>query len=116
MDKKFSSTSDSFILMLDQHQEHVEHVIAASQTMFSEDGVRTLLEPPFQLESHLYQTLQCADWICGLIGRWLTYHFNHDEFNKFDWSEKYFGDRIRAAAPYGLNHKNRRNVGILNHS
>ena len=30
---------------------------------------RQLIEPPFQLESHRYQTAQAADWIAGLAGR-----------------------------------------------
>ncbi|MBF0145298.1 MAG: DUF3800 domain-containing protein [Magnetococcales bacterium] len=101
LDLKFSRTNDTFVLMLDQHQERTALVKAASQTMFGEDGVRTLLEPPFQLESHLYQTLQCADWICGLMGRWLSHQCNQHDFNDFEWAEHYFGDRIRIAAPSG---------------
>ena len=31
---------------------------------------RRLIEMPFHLESHRYQTLQAADWIAGLVG-WL---------------------------------------------
>ena len=34
-----------------------------------EEPKRQLIEPPFQLESHRYQTLQAADWIAGLVGR-----------------------------------------------
>ena len=30
---------------------------------------RWLIEPPFHLESHRYQTVQAADWIAGLVGR-----------------------------------------------
>ena len=34
-----------------------------------EEPRRHLIEPPFHLESHRYQTLQAADWIAGLVGR-----------------------------------------------
>jgi hypothetical protein len=30
---------------------------------------RRIIEPPFQVESERYQTCQCADWLCGLVGR-----------------------------------------------
>ena len=30
---------------------------------------RHLIEPPFRLESHRYQTILAADWIAGLVGR-----------------------------------------------
>ena len=30
---------------------------------------RDLIEPPFHLENHRYQTVQAADWIAGLAGR-----------------------------------------------
>ena len=30
---------------------------------------RQLVEPPFHLESHRYQTVQAADWIAALVGR-----------------------------------------------
>ena len=33
------------------------------------DRRRRLIEPPFHLKSHRYQTLQPADWIAGLVGR-----------------------------------------------
>ena len=108
LDKKFSHNSDTFLLMLDQHQERAALVQAASQTMFGEDRVRSLLEPPFQLESHLYQTLQCADWMCGLIGRWLCYYSNHADYSDLEWAESYFGSRLRSAAPHGFFEKRRR--------
>jgi hypothetical protein len=113
LDKKFSNTNDQFLLMLDQHQERAALLQAASQTMFGGDGVRSLLEPPFQLESHLYQTLQCADWICGLVGRWQCYHSNSTDYSDFEWAEKYFGSRILSAAPYGVFDKKRRSITTM---
>lgn len=47
------------------------------------DGCYCLVEPPYQLESHLYQTMQCADWVCALIGRLFT-HQCSTEFDDFE--------------------------------
>ncbi len=41
--------------------------------MFGDDARYRLIEPPVQVESHLYQTVQCADWLCGLFGRLAHY-------------------------------------------
>ena len=61
---------DSFILILDEHDQRSELITAAAQSMYgNEPRRRHLIEPPFHLESHRYQTLQAADWIAGLVGR-----------------------------------------------
>lgn len=47
-----------------------ELVTSVARDMYGgEEPRRQLIEPPFQLESHRYQTLQAADWIAGLVGR-----------------------------------------------
>ena len=58
-----------------------------------------MVEPPIQAESHLFQTLQCADWLCGLIGRIGCYRAAPEEFPDFDWTLKYSGDRLIRTAP-----------------
>lgn len=60
----------NFILALDEHDQRENLITASSRTMYSvEKPMRRLIEPPFQLESHRYQTMQAADWIAGLVGR-----------------------------------------------
>ncbi len=88
-------------LLLDEQEDEFrqEIVEASARTMFGEDGRKTLIEPPIQAESHMYQTLQCADWICGLVGRLGCHLARPDEFSDFEWAEKYFGDRIRKISP-----------------
>jgi long-subunit acyl-CoA synthetase (AMP-forming) len=58
-----------FMLILDEkdHSFRKEIVEEASIQMFGSKQRSRLIEPPIQAESHLYQTLQCADWLCGLI-------------------------------------------------
>ncbi|MCY3787821.1 MAG: DUF3800 domain-containing protein, partial [Gemmatimonadetes bacterium] len=56
-----------FLLALDEHAQRTELVTSVARDMYGGDEPRRqLMEPPFQLESHRYQTLQAADWIAGL--------------------------------------------------
>lgn len=62
--------AENFALLLDEHEQRSELIAEASRSMFAKhERRRHLIEPPFHLESHLYQTLQAADWIAGLVGR-----------------------------------------------
>lgn len=79
----------TFAVLLDEQQAgngwRELQVDACTTAMFNAaDKCRALVEPPLQAESHLYQTLQCADWICGLMGRIAAYASRPDEYG--DWS------------------------------
>ncbi|MCY4121980.1 MAG: DUF3800 domain-containing protein [Acidobacteria bacterium] len=64
------SGPERFLLALDEHPQRRELVTSVARDMYGgEEPRRQLIEPPFQLESHRYQTLQAADWIAGLVGR-----------------------------------------------
>ena len=59
-----------FLLALDEHAQRLTFLAEASRSMYGGDEPRRyLMEPPFQLESDRYQTIQAADWIAGLVGR-----------------------------------------------
>ncbi|MGV3492084.1 MAG: DUF3800 domain-containing protein [Devosia sp.] len=61
---------EHFILALDEHDQRDNLITAAARSMYGKkQPQRRLIEPPFQLESHRYQTMQAADWIAGLVGR-----------------------------------------------
>lgn len=61
---------DNFVVILDQHDQRAALITAAAKSMYGRiEPRRHLIEPPFHLESHRYQTLQAADWIAGLVGR-----------------------------------------------
>lgn len=89
-----------FMIVLDEQEgEFRKEVVEASgRTMFGTDSRRHLIEPPIQAESHLYQTLQCADWICGLVGRYGAYITRTNQYQDLDWVERYFSVRLRRAA------------------
>ena len=62
--------SENFILILDDHDQRQALITSASQSMYGSEQQRyCLIEPPFHLDSHRYQTLQAADWIAALVGR-----------------------------------------------
>lgn len=90
----------SFQIVIDQTSETFRNsaVEAAGIAMFGDLHATRLIEPPMQVESHLYQTLQCADWICGLIGRYGCYITEPKEFSEFEWAKRYFEHRIKTAS------------------
>ncbi len=73
LDQECQQRQDAhFMVILDQQEENVmraEIVERTSVDMHGASNRRRLVEPPVEAESHLYQTLQCADWLCGLFGR-----------------------------------------------
>jgi hypothetical protein len=91
-----------FLMILDEQREagfRTSIVAEASQEMFGDARRDTLIEPPIQAESHLFQTLQCADWICGLVGRYACYAVAPQDYLDLAWTAKYFGHRLADVAP-----------------
>lgn len=90
----------TFAIVMDESDDGLRQSIveSAALTMFGKAYCQRLIEPPLQAESHLFQTVQCADWICGLIGRYGANLAEPKQYADFAWVEKYFGYRIRQAA------------------
>jgi len=89
-------SNQQFMMILDQHSDRIKLLKTAAKTMFSANApARCLIEPPFQVESHLYQTIQAADWIATLIGRIEAYRALPNQYADWEWAEKYFGTTIR---------------------
>jgi len=87
------------LIIMDEHQERQAILTEASREMFSKENPRRrLIEPPFQVESHRYQTVQAADWICGLVGRLGPYWVLPNEYPENQIVEQYFGPRIRQVS------------------
>lgn len=90
------------LMILDKQgpKERMEIFAYSAAFMFSNQHADKLLEPPLEVESHLYQTVQCADWICALLGRITAYKYD-PEFKEFDWAIRYFGNRLaHASSPH----------------
>lgn len=91
-----------YLMVLDKQgpKERMDIFASSAAFMFSHQDADKLLEPPLEVESHLYQTVQCADWICALLGRISAYKYDPD-FKDFDWAIKYFGNRLaHASSPH----------------
>lgn len=84
------------MIVMDEHQERDAIVTEASREMYRRDHPQKhLIEPPFEVESHRYQTVQAADWVCGLVGRLEAYRADSKSFSQFAWAEQMFGQRIK---------------------
>lgn len=95
------SLNGQFLMILDQHSDRLKLLESASKTMFSpQNPARCLIEPPFQVESHLYQTIQAADWIATLVGRVMAFSVEPQQYADWEWAERYFGARIRALSTH----------------
>lgn len=100
--EQFCTNQDAHFMMILDEQDgedfRLQIVEEASMQMFG--STRTaMLEPPIQAESHLFQTLQCADWLCGLIGRIGCYQAHPEQYPELEWTERYFLHRMRRVAP-----------------
>ena len=63
-----------------------------------EEPRRHLIEPPFHLESHRYQTLQAADWIAGLVGRLAAAWADPDTYPENQVFRRYFEHRLHRVS------------------
>jgi len=101
MDQYCLKSICTIFMILDEKEQSFRSEIVREATiqMYGPDKRKCLIEPPIQAESHLFQTLQCADWLCGLIGRVATYQTCPGEFSELSWTDKYFKARLFAAAP-----------------
>ena len=113
IDQECQDRRSKFLLVLDEQEENVmrgQIVETASIEMFGANSRNKLIEPPMQVESHLYQTVQCADWLCGIFGRLAYYECDPDGKPDNEVAEKYFGARIRAICiRSGLRHLKQEN-------
>lgn len=98
IESRFSSENEHYAIILDQHNDRSKFIIGAMKTMFSrDDGAYGLIEPPYQVESHLYPSVQMADWISSIVGSLWNYKLLPDQFPEDVWAEKYFETRINSA-------------------
>jgi hypothetical protein len=90
--------NEDFMVILDEHNSRIALLENAMRAMYGKDDpVRRLIQPPFQVESHLYQAVQVADWISSVIGSLWAYRALPEQFADAVWAEKYFASRIAAA-------------------
>ncbi len=93
-DKYVTRRRSQFMMILDQHTDRIRLLETSAKTMFGAEPARTLIEPPFHVESHLYQTIQAADWIATIVGKALTHRIKPAEFPELQWAEDVFSGQI----------------------
>jgi hypothetical protein len=102
LDDEFKSQDAQFLILMDDHPTSTLIVKKALYQMH-QNGRYQLIEAPLQVDSKLYQTIQCADWLCAIYGKLQYYKAEPNAVPKYEVFEKYFGDRVGRA-------KNRSNV------
>jgi hypothetical protein len=89
-----------FALIMDQSSTCPELLEAAQKTMFGERRCRQIVSPPFEVESHLDQNMQAADWIAALVGRLWALKLDPTGFGDYAAYDKYFSERLHRVAQY----------------
>ncbi|MGV0879312.1 DUF3800 domain-containing protein [Martelella sp. FLE1502] len=101
VDRKFQPDKEVYAIIVDQHNDREKLMVSAQQTMYSRvNGAYGLMEPPYQVESHLYPSVQMADWVSSIVGSLWNYKTRPEQFQDESWAEAYFEDRINSAATH----------------
>ncbi len=80
----------------DKPRRHaVETMSSFIYSRTSPSDLRRIVEAPMQVESHLYATIQFADWVCALLSR--TSHHHFVEQSEFSWAPGRFGPSMKSA-------------------
>lgn len=115
VDKRFQAENEKYAIIMDQHNDRAQLMVSAQQTMYSKtNGAFGLMEPPYQVESHLYPSVQMADWIASIVGSLWRYKTRPEDFADEQWAEKYFETRINAAATHSTVRRNQKRDPMLN--
>jgi hypothetical protein len=76
-------------------------VDTSALSIFGTSEYDSIIEPIFQAESHLYQNLQCADWICAVLSRIWAYRYDRIQYQELEWTHKYgYANILENAATY----------------
>jgi hypothetical protein len=90
----------NFVIVVDEHSARKELLETAAKTMYGHSPAFHLASPPFEVESHLNQNIQAADWIAAIIGKLWTYRSGGTEWADLQPYEHYFWSRIHAVATH----------------
>ncbi|EPJ7319084.1 DUF3800 domain-containing protein [Enterobacter asburiae] len=96
LDNEFKNQDAQFLIFMDDHEMRSEIVKEAIYEMHQEEKYQ-LLEAPVQVDSKLYQTIQCADWFCAIYGKLSFYDVDPASCSEYEIFKRYFGDRIAEA-------------------
>lgn len=89
-----------FSLIMDQCSAKLDLLECAQKTMYGTDPCRNMVSPPFEVESHLDQCMQAADWVATLVGRVWAWRLDPEGFSEYADYDRYYGDRLQRAASF----------------
>lgn len=90
----------NLLIIMDQHDDRLKLFASATKTMFGNNKAKRLIEPPLHVESHLYNTVQAADWMCTLLGRLWAFRVLAEQYPDYACVETVFGARIDHASSH----------------
>lgn len=93
LDDEFKSQDAQFLIFMDDSESSASIVRKAIYEMH-QNGKYQLIEAPVQVDSKLYQTIQCADWLCSIYGKIAFYDIEPDSKPEYEIFKRFFGDRI----------------------
>lgn len=96
LDDEFKNQDSQFLIFMDDHETRTQIVKNAIYEMHQQKKYQ-LIEAPLQVDSKLYQTIQCADWLCSIYGKLSFYDAEPDVKPEYELFKRYFGDRIATA-------------------
>jgi len=96
LDDEFKTQDAQFLIFMDDHETRTQIVKNAIYEMHQQQKFQ-LVEAPVQVDSKLYQTIQCADWFCSIYGKISYYDAEPDVKSDYELFKRYFGDRIQKA-------------------
>ena len=104
LDQHFTASvpQKNFLLTLDEHDQRSALITEASIVMYGKESRSKLVEPPFQVESHRYQTMQAADWIAGLVGRLGAIWKSPTEYEENEVFRTYFEQRLAKVPEFWI--------------
>ncbi len=96
LDEEFKNTNAQFLIFMDDHESRTEIVKNAIYEMHQQQKYQ-LIEAPVQVDSKLYQTVQCADWLCAIYGKIAFYDVEPQSKPDYLIFKEFFADRIAKA-------------------
>lgn len=96
LDNEFKSSEAQFLIFMDDHESRTQIVKNAIYEMHQQQKFQ-LIEAPVQVDSKLYQTIQCADWLCSIYGKISYFDIEPNSKPDYELFKRYFGSRIAQA-------------------
>lgn len=113
LNSHFRNLNENFIIVLDQHSSRKELLVCASKTIYGRNPAKRMLCPPFEVESHVNQPIQAADWICAILGRLWAHELQAHQYEDHEKTRNYYWDRIHDASISSSNVTLRRTIDNL---